>query len=421
MKRRSLRAAAAALLAATMLLCLAGCAQEDPQPSAPTATVTEVTPPQQTPAQPAQPAQPAAPAQPEPQPAADNATHVSSTEELLDAIASGVEIVIEPGYYNMSELIDDLRAQAIYDKWGDEHPYVSLDAVYDGSEVVISNADGLTIRGGGDSAAETELVIDARYGTVLTFDSCTGVTLANLTMGHTDGGDCSGNVLKFRNCADFTLSGMDLYGCGVYGVEAGYCDGSFAITDSTLRDCDSGPFAIYGCTGNMTFTDCILTGSNWGGSFDGSRWLKLRFSHCVFGEQESNVWAFSDDAVVDDDCLLSEPTEYPDYSYMEWMEAPSYGNLDGHELDRHYLSDSVWHGLKEDGYPTLYLHADGTAELTNWNGSDDTLHFNWTMGDGTFGRLEGDDGEGMFGLLRDADADTDWLNIEIGDKTLWMY
>jgi len=36
--------------------------------------------------------------------------HVNTSEELLEAIAPGVQIYIEPGYYNLSEYIEDILA-----------------------------------------------------------------------------------------------------------------------------------------------------------------------------------------------------------------------------------------------------------------------------------------------------------------------
>ena len=70
--------------------------------------------------------------------------HVSSTEEFLEAIAPGVTIFVEPGYYNMSEYLEEVSMRKDYD-WDAEHPYVTLEYCYDGVEVVIKNADDLTI------------------------------------------------------------------------------------------------------------------------------------------------------------------------------------------------------------------------------------------------------------------------------------
>ena len=35
-------------------------------------------------------------------------THVSTTEELLEAIRPGAQILVEPGYYNLSEYIENV-------------------------------------------------------------------------------------------------------------------------------------------------------------------------------------------------------------------------------------------------------------------------------------------------------------------------
>ena len=125
--------------------------------------------------------------------------HVSSTEEFLDAIAPGVTIFVEPGYYNMSEYLEEVQTWKGYD-WNAEHPYVKLEYCYDGVEVVIKNADDLTIMGDAESLAQTEIVVEPRYAAVLTFFNCCDLNLSFLTMGHTETGACSGNVLNFYGC-----------------------------------------------------------------------------------------------------------------------------------------------------------------------------------------------------------------------------
>lgn len=304
MKKQNRHILCAAVLAVALLLALltgCGAAPDGPAPapdSGPEATVDTPAP---------EPGTDTAP------PAEDNAIHVSSAEELFDAIAPGVEIIIEPGYYNLSEFLEGAMAS------NRTFPNVTLNACFDGTEAIISDIDTFTIRGDSTNAADTELVIDPRYGTVLTFERCNDFVLANLTLGHTESSDCAGSVLSFYECSSVELGNLDLYGCGIYAVNLKYGCSDFLIQDCILRDCDYGPFNIEDAAGPITFVGCDLSGSNGSGHYDPTDDSTLSFSDCSFGQAESNVWYFSED-IITENCTWSEITEYPDYSYMEYEE-----------------------------------------------------------------------------------------------------
>ena len=240
---------------------------------------------------------------------------VSTAEELLEAIRPGAEIVIQPGFYDLSAFVEPARADG-REFWEAGEEYVRLRECFDGTEIVIRGVDDLILRGGTGLAADTELVTEPRYATVFNFEDCSGLTLSGLTLGHTEQGACEGSVLRFSGCRDVKLDRMDLYGCGVYGIEALDGTGDLTVLDSVLRDCDYGPFSIEDPVGPFTFIGCGLYGSNGAGWYDGSEDSSLRFLRCSFGEAESNVWYFREDAETED-CTWNEITEYPDYSGME--------------------------------------------------------------------------------------------------------
>lgn len=240
---------------------------------------------------------------------------VSTAEELLEAIRPGAEIVIQPGFYNLSTFVEEARADG-RDFWEAGEEYVRLRECFDGTEIVICNVDDLIIRGGSELAADTELVVEPRYATVFNFENCSGLTLSALTLGHTEQGSCVGSVLRFSGCQDVELDRMDLYGCGVYGVEALNGTGDLQVRDSTIRDCEYGPFSLEDTVGKVEFVDCSLYGSDGAGYYHSMEGAAMRFVRCSFGEAESNVWYFRED-IETEDCTWSEITEYPDYSGME--------------------------------------------------------------------------------------------------------
>ena len=212
---------------------------------------------------------------------AGDIVEVSSAEEFFEAIHPGAVVCVRPGRYDLGAWIAETWA-AQGESWNAHHPYVRLQECYEGVEAVISGADGLTILGLGNRA-DTELIVEARYANVLAFELCTELALANLTLGHTEGGPCAGSVIYLDNVGDATLTNLDLYGCGSYAVYA-FNSGSLNVRGCTLRDCSGGPASCYNGWGEIRFEDCIFTGS--AGGFDFIESPEAWFLRCVFDAQE---------------------------------------------------------------------------------------------------------------------------------------
>ena len=392
-----------------------------------------------------------------------NAVTVKNVEELLEAIAPGVELVISPGYYNMSEYVNNLYATE-GDAWNAEHQYVELEDCYDGAEVIVKNVKNLSISGGG-AMADTEIVIDPEYGTVFTFKSCSGVKLSNLTLGHTQGAVCSGNVVDLIACENVELRNTDLYGCGVIALNCEGGTGDVYVYDSVLRDCSYGPISIYGGAGKFEFRDCTLTGSSDGGYFDGGGRSQLGFYNCVFGSYETYRWKYAEN-VETENCTWDDSIDYPDGEYPDIEpDGAYYGeNSDGEYYDGEagyepeslpenpqeapldmelYGDSSWWLGYvvlnpdtgeytdmpSPDASATdvsMYLRADGTGVISGYY-ADRSIPFLWetdsenpaklsltTLHDGNFEitcyRVEGDNPD--FPV---------WLTLRAADRLLWMY
>ncbi len=375
-------------------------------------------------------------------PEAEEVIHVSSTEEFLEAIAPGVTIFVEPGYYNMSEYLQEVQMWKGYD-WNAEHPYVKLEYCYDGVEVVIKNADDLTIMGDAESLAQTEIVVEPRYAAVLTFFNCCDLNLSFLTMGHTETGACSGNVLNFYGCKNITLSAMDLYGCGVYAIETGKGTGDLYVYNSTLRDCSDGTLFLIEGVGNFEFRDCILTGSYSGGYYGNSADSELHFYNCTFGEEETNTWLFWQD-IYAVDCTWSEITQYPEYSAEEYYEEEEMPVLDPEnmrevELDEEMLSDSVWIGyasvnpesgemvyfpyeMPDESFVTLRIGLNN--DKTGWIKYGEQLYeVTWECDD-NMAYLQTTEGWNIYLTLYTDPEDEfapRWMLMEMNNELIWLY
>lgn len=177
---------------------------------------------------------------------AQTRVEVSTVDELLAAIAPNTEIILAEGDYDLSKAKGYGKTQADYYYWYQKH---------DGPELVIANVNNLTIRGSGQD--KTTITAIPRYANVLCFNSCSDITVAQLTAGHEkEGGLCSGGVLEFRSANNVSVDRCGLYGCGIYGVIA-YSVDTVSITDSEIYECSLGGVEMSN-TNNITIKDCVF-------------------------------------------------------------------------------------------------------------------------------------------------------------------
>lgn len=172
--------------------------------------------------------------------------HVSTVDELIAAIGPNVDIVLDAELYDLSTATGYGTSKGDYYYWLDE---------FDGPQLVIDGVDNLTIRSNDGSVTGHTIAAIPRYANVLTFQSCSYITLSGFTAGHTrEPGYCSGGVLRFQGSDHITVDKCGLYGCGILGVDAEYC------TDIRVANCD-----IYECSqGGVQFwsSDGIVMENN---------------------------------------------------------------------------------------------------------------------------------------------------------------
>jgi len=374
------------------------------------------------------------PVQHDPQTPEGYTVTVSSVEELLEAIGPHVGILIKPGYYNLSEYIEDVWSKE-GESWNAAHPYVQLQKCYDGVEIVIRRVEDLSIYG--DNENLTEIVIDPRYGQVLNFEECHNISLSGLTMGHTEIGECNGNVLDFYGCRNINLSAMDLYGCGVYGIGCFDGTGELYAYGSTIRDCSSGALQIGNGNGRFEFHNCMLTGSEGFDCYEPTPYSELAFYECVFGDNETSYYMFHDD-VYTEDCVWSENYIYPEYGYEE--EGPVFHpeTMKSAVVDQELLEGTFWYGYamvnpesgetvmifdEEEGESdcrvSLQLHGDGIGWYENTGESHDIT---WSCDDGSLAWITLEDGRNYYiSAYTMADEDHVWLLLELEECMVWLY
>ena len=453
-----------ALVLAFLLLMIAGCGgASDKGESVEASEQTSAETPEQTSVAPA-------PILPEPatlaeeSAAEDKTIHVSTAGEFLEAIAPGVVIELAPGTYNLTEYLREAS-----DNVSD---YVSR-SFTDGWQAEIREVESLTIRGAKDG--KVEVVAEPRYSDVLYFNDCSDIVIENITFGHTiEQGNCQGAVLAFDYCRKISLDGLDLYGCGTYGVVADHTV-SIVLKDCIIRECsygivdllcsdtvfegctfrDNGGFDMLSLSGSFAhFEGCSFTG-NEGDNFLPAYYHSdsesgANFERCTFGRWESRrlneELTDHENFVFEDDCQFeSEITEAPDYS-GESQEDSVFFALDMTRLKVASFDAMV---LTADDYYILYEIIDSKSGEVSFEASDDVRFltfeedgrgcfwtddekgrpFNYEMRNEYSCAISFDDGgKASFGLyadrggaLPDSEEGSIWLALYLEDEVLWFY
>lgn len=176
--------------------------------------------------------------------------HVSTVDELLAAIAPDTEIILDAELY-------DLSTAAGYGKIGSA--YYHWEEVFDGPALMISGVDNLTIRSNDDNVTGHTIAAIPRYANVLTFDECSGITLSGFTAGHTkEPGSCVGGVLRFQDSDGIHVENCGLFGCGILGVQADFCD-DIQVVGCDIYECSQGGIRMFNTSGisveGTTFRD----------------------------------------------------------------------------------------------------------------------------------------------------------------------
>ena len=181
--------------------------------------------------------------------------HVSTVDELIAAIGPNVDIVLDAELYDLSTATGYGTSKGDHYYWLDE---------FDGPQLVIDGVDNLTIRSNDGNVTGHTIAAIPRYANVLTFQSCSYITLSGFTAGHTrEPGYCSGGVLRFQDSDHITVDNCGLYGCGILGVDAEYCT-DIRVANCDIYECSQGGVQFRGTNGivmeNNTLRD--LAGSD---------------------------------------------------------------------------------------------------------------------------------------------------------------
>lgn len=175
----------------------------------------------------------------------EDCVRVSTVDELLAAIAPDTAVVLEPGVYDLSSASDygNTDSGGVY-RWDD---------AYDGYALVLERADGLQLL----APEGAEILSVPRYAAVLSLHDCQDVTLAGLTLGHSEApGICSGGVLYLGSCENVELRSCRLFGCGTEGIGASFTN-NLHVSFTEIYDCSLWGAEFYACR-RVLMEDCRI-------------------------------------------------------------------------------------------------------------------------------------------------------------------
>ena len=160
---------------------------------------------------------------------------VTTVDEFLAAIGPDRTIVLDGESFSLADASAYGSMDGLYYRW---------EETYDGPQLVIFSVSNMTIRAAAERASVT-LTAVPRYANVIGFESCDGVSVVGLTLGHTEGpSDCCGAVLDFESCNSVSVEGCRLYGCGTLGINASY-GRDLKVKDCEIYDCSIGGAVLY--------------------------------------------------------------------------------------------------------------------------------------------------------------------------------
>ena len=185
---------------------------------------------------------------------------VTNETEFLAALGNNRTVVIAAGaHLNLSRVLE--REEMFVGERGrrwtsdasaiaSKDPLVVSESETDGRQLALVNMKNLIIKGEQNSSIE----VDPRYSYCLYFINCENCEVHNLTIGHTEGGTCSGGVIGVRGGRMTLVKDCDLYGCGTFGLDL-IETSDFALINSNIHDCTYGIMELRSCV-SVKFTKC---------------------------------------------------------------------------------------------------------------------------------------------------------------------
>ena len=245
---------------------------------------------------------------------------VSNTDELLAAIGSNRDIILNNGIYVLDNMIE------------------------------LNNISDITIKAA--ELGKAELLSKDGYNPVIKLLNVKNAELDGLILGHEsikyqDGCGSSqfssGYVVQANNSDTVSIKNCDLYGCGTVAVVLSYTD-NFTASDCVLRDCKEYIASIAG--ENVCFENCIISGN----AYD-TEYAKTKAAITVidYPAEFKSCWFMNNNSAVLEYAMGNGSLSYPDSVFSDnvWDE----GTPGEYGVCLNGITWQIEDGILKLGYP----------------------------------------------------------------------
>lgn len=232
---------------------------------------------------------------------------VSTAAEFIKALGDERRIILEADI-NLSDVLDNeaFRKSVLQES----SPKVSATSEGDGYELHITGVRNLQIEGNADGSYGNPLrsiVTNPRYSYVLNFKDCEYVYISQLSIGHTEGGYCTGGVINAELCEGMTISRCDLYGCGTEGLTLTSV-GNFTCENTVIHDCTYYIMTIVGGK-NINFFDCTFVDNKEFDQVNVREAIGVMFEKCRFLRNQGQLFSCNYCVIDLRDCYILHPQD----------------------------------------------------------------------------------------------------------------
>jgi hypothetical protein len=221
---------------------------------------------------------------------------VRTAEQFLNALGSHRNVLVAADTeINLTPLLNDQSIfRTKYRVWtsdisggmADGREVVASEEVTDGRQLTLVNFEQLNIVGERNS----RIVVEPRYAFCLRFVDCKQCEVRNLTIGHTEDGNCTGGVIGDLRGWRIYVVNCDLYGCGAYGLELERSN-SFELRNSNIHNCTYGIMTLSNVT-SMTASHCNFFNNREYSLIGSGNSAGVVFDDCWFFNNEGTLFSF---------------------------------------------------------------------------------------------------------------------------------
>lgn len=195
---------------------------------------------------------------------------VGTVQELVAALGSNRVIRLAEGDYNLTEVAGK---EVHGGRWVEE---------FDGLGLVLTGYENLALVAAEGVTTKPRILVEPRYADVLNFVDSTGLRFEGLTLGHTpEQGSCTGSVLEMVHCEKIKMVDLDLFGCGMDGLNLAQVS-QLTADRVSIHSCSYGLAQLRECH-EISFRSCVFANSGpyYGLEFDALS-TAARVERCLF-------------------------------------------------------------------------------------------------------------------------------------------